>query len=173
MRNFLIQHWKVLSDIAGTLFSFAGLIVSAFAMGYAKSAKTLAKEATEAVRKVAQTRTLHEYLSDSSRIASDISKYIDLEQPEMALHSARETLRLALFIGTRWEPELAPATKKSLSAAKVQLDIIIDVLLKGPINALGKTAKASLRRSAQSVTNVFTEELGLVTRIREGVEDNA
>lgn len=171
MWSILTRHWKVLSDVAGTLFSLAGLFVSALAMKYAKSAKKLAKEAADAARRVAQTRTLHEYLSDCSRTASDISKYIDSEQPQMALYSARETLRIALFISTRWEPELRASTKRSLATAKAQLEIIIDVLLKGPVTDLGRTAKASLRKSAQLVTNLFTEELGLVTRIREGVED--
>ena len=171
MSDIFSRYWRDIANVAGALFSLAGLVVSAFAAAFALRAKRSANEAAKAARHVAQTRTLHEYLTDCSRISSDISKYVDLDQRDMALHSARETLRLEVLLSARWEPGLSVDTKKRLASVRAQLDSIIAVLLKGPIADLGKGHKATLRVSAQRVTTLFTEELGNSIRIREGVED--
>lgn len=121
---------------------------------------------------IAHTRTLHEYLTDCSRTAGDISKYIDLSEREMALQSVRETLRLVVLLTSRWNSELSEDTLNHMIAARSQLDSIIGVLLKGPIENLGKGQLATLRVSVQRVANLLTEELGVVTRMREGVEEN-
>jgi hypothetical protein len=172
MREFLQQHWRDVGNLAGTLFSLAGLVVSIFAALFALRARAAAKEAADAAHQAARTRTLHEHLTDCSRIAGDISKYVDLNQREMALHSVRETLRLTLLVSARWSPELSVPTRDHMLAARTQLESMIKVLLKGPIEALTAGQVGSLRVSAQRVTNLLTEELGVVTRTREGVEEH-
>jgi hypothetical protein len=172
MQNFLHQYWRDIANVAGAWFSLAGLIVSFFAAVYAWRAKKSAKEAADAAHRMSHTRTIHEYLTDCSRMAGDISKYIDLAQREMALHSVRETLRLVVLVASRWDSELSIDTRNHMIAARSQLDSIIAVLLKGPIEALGKIQLSTLRVSVQRVANLLTEELGVVTRMREGVEEH-
>lgn len=141
-------------SIIGDLASIAGLIVSAFALVFAKEAKQAAREARGEVRKA----NAAEMLERIGNTATLLLAGLENNQHGETLVRARDLISEISRVKLRYERFLDPGSKIRLDEARAQIGVISQtVSIKGMPATAGEKRRI-LKICHQNVVGILNEE---------------
>ncbi|MEP7353241.1 MAG: hypothetical protein ABI824_08430 [Acidobacteriota bacterium] len=153
MAEFFAQNWGNLASVVGLVFSFLAFIFS-----------KRASRAAEAARDSVLRRSLSQDMSDASRLASDIAKYVRAENSEMSVIFTEELWNQTSYYVRRWDRELSEQCKIDLDQAREQLALIQKHLRRCNIGAMNPRQKTRLTEACQTVNTLYHEVSGVVMK---------
>jgi len=144
---------------AGNLASIAGLIVTAFALHYAKTASQAARAATRAVRKANASETLDRI----GRTANLLQGCVENDQKQEAVVRARDLVSDVSRYKLRYDRFLDATSKSRLDEARGQISVISRSLATKGIPATAIEKNRLLRICHENVVTVLNEESARIT----------
>ena|SRR5208337_1340874 len=139
---------------AGNLASIAGLIVTAFALHYAKTASEAARAATKAVRKA----NASEVLDRIGHTANLLQGCVENDQKEEAVLRARDLISDISRYKLRYDRFLDTGSKARLDEAKGQISVISRSLATKGVPTTSNEKNRLLRICHEDVVAVLNEE---------------
>lgn len=138
----------------GNLASIAGLIVTAFAVYYAKTARQAAQDATKAVRKA----NASEVLDRIGRTANLLQGCVENDQKEEAVLRARDLISDLSRYKLRYDRFLDSSSKARFDEAREQISVISRSLATKGLPNTSNEKNRLLRICHQDVVTVLNEE---------------
>jgi len=139
---------------AGNLASIAGLIVSGFALYYAKSARQAARDARKAVRKANASETLSK-IGDTANL---LQACVENDQREEAVLRARDLVSDVSRCKLRYDRFLDSGSRARLDEARGQVSVISRFLAARGVPATANDKSRLLRICHEDVVTVLNEE---------------
>ncbi|MGA2688151.1 MAG: hypothetical protein ABSE85_08785 [Candidatus Korobacteraceae bacterium] len=139
---------------AGNLASIAGLIVTAFAVYYAKTARQAARDATKAVRKA----NASEVLDRIGHTSNLLQGCVENDQREEAIVRARDLISDVSRYKLRYDRFLDTGSQARLNEARAQIGIISRLLATKGIPTTSAGKNRLLRTCHENVVTVLNEE---------------
>lgn len=149
MKQFFAQHW-------GDLASSFGLVATVFAIWFAKSARTAAREARNSVQIYSVTEELNVAVS---RI-QDLGNFIQGEKWEVAALRAQDLITSWSTMIARRKEKLGERGLQELITAGVQLRSIHTKILEASSMPLTAQQLTRLNRTLQLVNEKISEQRG-------------
>ena len=149
MIQFLVHHW-------GDLASVAGLVATAFAIGFARSARTAAQEA----RKSVQVYAVAEVLNEAVGRLHDLGNFMRSDQWDIAALRAEELITFCSTILKRQGERLDESASSSLILSREQLRIIYQTLVKASSTPPTERERSTLHDALQIANENISELRG-------------
>ena len=139
---------------AGNLASIAGLVVTAFALHYAKTASQAARDATRAVRKANASETLDRI----GHTANLLQGCVENDQRQEAVVRARDLVSDVSRYKLRYDRFLDATSKSRLDEARSQISVISRSLAAKGVPATANEKNRLLKICHEDVVTVLNEE---------------
>jgi hypothetical protein len=157
MGAFFAENW-------GNLASVVGLVFSILAFVFSKRASKAAEEARDSVLR----KSLGQDMSDATRTATDILRFVGLERGDTLLRIG-ELLNHTSFCLSRWDTKLSDESMIKLRRAQEQLLSINEALTRRPIAEMTTIQRSRLAQLSQQVSIIFNEEHGTAMKATDRV----
>jgi len=163
------MNWLDWMGLAGDVAGIGGLILTVFALYYAKSARNAAREARAAVRKA----NASEIMSKIGDTATTLQACVENDQVEEAVVRARDLLSELSRYKLRYDRFLDVQSKERMDATREQVSVISRSLSTRGRPATPEQKNRLLRICHDEVASVLNEESAKILAVVEREEENA
>lgn len=158
MGNHLAQNWGNYASVAGLVFSIRAFVFS-----------KRASKAAEQARDTMLRRSLSQDMSDATRAAVEVVRFVGMQHGEMAVLRAGELLNQTSYYLSRWDKKLDDPSVSNLRRARDLLQSVHGQLVRGSIAEMTPRQKMLLAQNSQKVNQIFSEEHGRAMKATDEV----